>query len=987
MKSKIKFKKSKNNKIMLLMLGLALINSSKYSNNLDLFNNIYKPIEVFANSDLLYIGVEEQKITSGVSYQKTERLYKSGWKDVHVVVVNMDNPNVALEILTSTTEHGLKKSVEDLTIENNAVVGINADFFGAGNPYSSMGQILEDGKVIESQNYYNFSASMYAGVFEDMFGNVFIDYLKSSQSVINNSNGSTISIQGINKYTDFSNPICFNTDAIQNTSNLDSNNDNLYKIIVSNNTIIQKAYPYEVVNVPQDGFIIVMNQANANNYFSLFNVGDNVSLNESYTFLFDSTKTISNISAGVSAGGEILRNGEHISTGLSISPNSNNPRSAVGVSQDGNKLILVAVDGRGDSVGATESEVASILLEYGAYNAIHLDGGGSTTLSIREEGSNNITTVNTPSDGIQRLVPNAIGIKSLNSSTGSLDSLQITIETGSSDTIYTDTSYDITIIGKDEFENPIAIDPNEITLSFKDYTTGSITGHSILPTKIGEHTLIATHSSGITAELLFRAGVTFSYLVPSAENTALSIGESTDLYLSTANTEGYFKALDFYSGEWTIDNPEIGYIQDNKFIATSNGLATLSVNYENLSATINIAVGSIITPIESFDTIRSMYTSYYPNDNTLSGGISLNNTHVAEGSQSLLLNYSFAGNKSTPQALYACFNNNPIAFPDKTELLQMQVKGDGSGNLLKAILVDSLGERHTITLVDSLDSTDWITASTIIPTDAIGLVSLLQIYVATLDTTQAEVGTIYIDNLEAISRNSAGGKVITSYNDPISDKLEETLPTMYEEDINVFGQTATKSYINSSTVLNDAINAMSKNSNALVFAGNTDLTGLTQANLDNIKNSNISIIEWNNTYNMTETEHLTIINLATKSGSMLTENPDQWRSLQDDLYYQTNNNILVNLDKNIWSDSNSLTGVRENELLHTILKDFTYETGKNVLVISATSDISTIDIKDGVRYLTLNGLSTNDPDNLNNYTYLKLRVNEDNFRYQLCDLY
>ncbi|MFI3231488.1 MAG: hypothetical protein R3Y29_08085, partial [bacterium] len=197
----------------------------------------------------------------------------------------------------------------------------------------------------------------------------------------------------------------------------------------------------------------------------------------------------------------------------------------------------------------------------------------------------------------------------------------------------------------------------------------------------------------------------------------------------------------------------------------------------------------------------------------------------------------------------------------------------------------------------------------------------------------------------------------------------------------------TKSYINSSTVLNDAINAMSKNSNALVFAGNTDLTGLTQANLDNIKNSNISIIEWNNTYNMTETEHLTIINLATKSGSMLTENPDQWRSLQDDLYYQTNNNILVNLDKNIWSDSNSLTGVRENELLHTILKDFTYETGKNVLVISATSDISTIDIKDGVRYLTLNGLSTNDPDNLNNYTYLKLRVNEDNFRYQLCDLY
>jgi hypothetical protein len=61
-------------------------------------------------------------------------------------------------------------------------------------------------------------------------------------------------------------------------------------------------------------------------------------------------------------------------------------RTAVGLDASGQTLILAVVDGRrAASEGATYTELAALLLEYGAWTAINLDGGGSATLVI--EGS------------------------------------------------------------------------------------------------------------------------------------------------------------------------------------------------------------------------------------------------------------------------------------------------------------------------------------------------------------------------------------------------------------------------------------------------------------------------------------------------------------------------------------------------------------------------------------------------------------------------
>ncbi|MCC7539110.1 MAG: phosphodiester glycosidase family protein [Deltaproteobacteria bacterium] len=85
---------------------------------------------------------------------------------------------------------------------------------------------------------------------------------------------------------------------------------------------------------------------------------------------------------------------------------SRHPRSAIGLTRDGRTLILVAVDGRSRrSAGATTPELGPIVRDLGAWNALRMDGGGSTALWVSGHG-----IVNTPSDGHERAVANHIGV-------------------------------------------------------------------------------------------------------------------------------------------------------------------------------------------------------------------------------------------------------------------------------------------------------------------------------------------------------------------------------------------------------------------------------------------------------------------------------------------------------------------------------------------------------------------------------------------------
>lgn len=86
---------------------------------------------------------------------------------------------------------------------------------------------------------------------------------------------------------------------------------------------------------------------------------------------------------------------------LSGIPSGLNPRTAIGQRADGCILMLV-IDGRQvHSYGATYTDVQNVMLEYGAVNALNLDGGSSTTMWYNGSYVNSCSSAN----GIARPIP------------------------------------------------------------------------------------------------------------------------------------------------------------------------------------------------------------------------------------------------------------------------------------------------------------------------------------------------------------------------------------------------------------------------------------------------------------------------------------------------------------------------------------------------------------------------------------------------------
>lgn len=87
------------------------------------------------------------------------------------------------------------------------------------------------------------------------------------------------------------------------------------------------------------------------------------------------------------------------------------PQTAVGHTAD-HRLILFVSDGRQPefSAGMTYGEVAAVLKEFGATDAIAFDGGGSATLVMADAKTGEPRVLNRPSDGQERPVGNSLAI-------------------------------------------------------------------------------------------------------------------------------------------------------------------------------------------------------------------------------------------------------------------------------------------------------------------------------------------------------------------------------------------------------------------------------------------------------------------------------------------------------------------------------------------------------------------------------------------------
>jgi len=90
-----------------------------------------------------------------------------------------------------------------------------------------------------------------------------------------------------------------------------------------------------------------------------------------------------------------------------------NARTAIGVTEDGRTLVLFTVDGTNGGHGLQVGEVADLLKnDYHVWNALNLDGGGSTTMAVEDPVTHERKLANVPADNPPRMEASNLAVYS-----------------------------------------------------------------------------------------------------------------------------------------------------------------------------------------------------------------------------------------------------------------------------------------------------------------------------------------------------------------------------------------------------------------------------------------------------------------------------------------------------------------------------------------------------------------------------------------------
>lgn len=118
---------------------------------------------------------------------------------------------------------------------------------------------------------------------------------------------------------------------------------------------------------------------------------------------------VSQASNVILCGPMLLADGKLENLDMSKSHNySSTARTGLGVTADGKRVFLVVVDYNQGATGVQTPQLAKILQALGAESAMNFDGGGSSTMFVKDMGDNGRVSINTYS---QRAVRSVIFVK------------------------------------------------------------------------------------------------------------------------------------------------------------------------------------------------------------------------------------------------------------------------------------------------------------------------------------------------------------------------------------------------------------------------------------------------------------------------------------------------------------------------------------------------------------------------------------------------
>lgn len=916
-----------------------------------------------AYASVLHSIKTEETITSGAVHINEQLLMPVGWRNVNVLRIDLTNSNVSVAPLESGTSLE-RQTISQLVESHNAVAGVNADYFDMSSYSSpSLGMLIEDGVLSHgyNSNYSTLGINKNMATFT-IDNNNMPSMAYYGVTVKINANGNFVGGAGTKNVVPNSvtKPIVLDRSYYQTTNNIVAIHKTLYTVVVENGMVTYQTRSGESVAIPENGYVIMIPESLANEYYAKLPIGSSVEIQETLYLNDGFMASVSNLKLGIGGSGLIMKNGEAFSgSAHAVTPGSNVARTVVATVQDSNDILLITIDNGNGYIGINQTELIELLKRYHVKDAMYLDGGGSTTFVARNEGSFSPTLQNHPSDGSQRKVINGIGVFTT-SETGSLAHLQMT---STSKRTFVGENISLSFKGTDENYNPVMVDPNSITYSVID-GAGDFSGNIFTPTSSGR--MLITAQCG-TAQAAVELEVSEKPVGLLIEPSLIQIDANSTKEIQVYGVDpfGYKIPISADKVTWTSDHGNIG-VTNHTVVSKGEAVGKVTANYKGAIGQAGVIVGNTTVPVDSFETNSA---SWGGDTNGVTGSVLPCNDPAYHGSRSLKMTYTFKPS-SNRQMAYTVFNT-PIVISQDAASVNMWLYGKQQGHTAKLELVDSAGKTYYVKLVDSVDFAGWKYVSSSLPVD-MALPAKVTKFFMYANSTASEVKTaVYLDHMSITRgfRDSAGTSARADYLfDPYyKPSLQAPIGSQYI--INVTGPTRTESMVLGS----DSISQMSKK-----LASGASLVIKASS-----KNSQLSLgnqYTYNNTYQAGSQGNTQIIMVGTGSGGMRATDPNGWTYVNQSIANsQSSKNIIL------ITSCNPLTqfkDAKEGKAFHDYLVETRQKTGQNIFVVYEGGTTPEVRLEEGIRYIRTNGINVA-TDNYQDGSFVKFKMDGDAVYYTI----
>lgn len=301
-------------------------------------------------------------VDKGVKRIHLTKYYQGRPININVIEVNSNlNPNIQLTPALASDHLGKKSTISTIARNNNSIVAINGTFFkpATGVP---LGTLMINKKMYTGPIYNRVAM----GIFDNGYDMARIQ-LNATLKTWNKS----IKVDNINQ------PRTLSTHVIVYTSDWGKMAPPSPKygkqLAIKDNQIIESSTSQ--LAIPEGGLVVVGPAQQL----------DKIANEKDIKFEVLTMPQWDNVNHIISGGPYLVKNGRtYVDTAEQNlgSIGGRNPRTAVGYTAN-NNLIIVTVDGReSSSIGMTLTELSNFMKSIGCYNAMNLDGGGSTVLYV-----------------------------------------------------------------------------------------------------------------------------------------------------------------------------------------------------------------------------------------------------------------------------------------------------------------------------------------------------------------------------------------------------------------------------------------------------------------------------------------------------------------------------------------------------------------------------------------------------------------------------